>query len=105
MTNIVDTRAPPGQLERDISLLELLQRVWTYAFTTKSDTARDYADEVAEAASRGFLTTQVVPGKDVFGRVWKITCEGLQWLGDNASSIADREVDNYAEVCGAPTRA
>lgn len=99
MADITDPR-PPEEKEREQRLLFLLQRVWTYAFTTKSDMARDYADELAEASSRGFLTTQVVHGRDMFGRVWKITVPGLLWLADNANRIADQEVSNYAELCG-----
>lgn len=94
--NLEDTR--PAQAEdREVTLLCLLQRVWTYAFTTKSDLARAYADEIAEAASRGFLTTSVVPGRDIHGRLWKLTPGGLQYLYDHAGSIADEEVANYVE--------
>lgn len=99
---ITDPRPPPteGQ-QREIRLLELLQRVWTYAFTTKSDTARVYADEIAEASSRGFLTSQVVPGRVLFGRLWKITSPGILWLETNSALIADSEVAKYAELCDA----
>jgi hypothetical protein len=58
--NIVDTR-PPGEDGRKAALVHLLQRVWTYEVTTKSDDARAFADEIAEGSSRGLLTTQVVP--------------------------------------------
>lgn len=97
--DITDPR-PKEERAREQRLLSLLQRVWTYAFTTKSDTARDYADEVAEASSRGFLTTQVVHGRELYGRVWKITAPGILWLAQKADTIADQEVSNYAELCG-----
>lgn len=97
-TSIVDPR-PPDEIDRRRSLLVLLQRVWTYSFTTKADIARDYADEIAEAASRGFLTTVVVPDRThpVYGRVWKITWQGLEFLYEHAAEIAAQEVRNYVE--------
>jgi hypothetical protein len=96
LRDIEDSR-PPSEKERETNLLCLLQRVWTYAFTTKSDLARAYADEIAEGASRGFLTTSVVPGRPIHGRLWKVTPSGLQHLFDNAGTIADEEVANYVE--------
>lgn len=84
--------------EREVRLLQLLQRVWTYAITTKSDYARDYADEIAEAASRRFLTTAVVPGGAIHGRLWKITPAGLNHLWEHAQRIAEEEVAKYAEA-------
>ncbi|MFZ3194101.1 MAG: hypothetical protein WA154_12965 [Moraxellaceae bacterium] len=96
MKTIVDER-PPTEQAREYNLLCLLQRVWTYAQTTKSDLTRVYADEIAEGSSRGFLTTQVVPGRGIYGRLWKITPTGLQWLYDNAERIAEEEVANYVE--------
>jgi len=82
---------------RDRQLLSLLQRVWTFSFTTKSDVARDFADEIAEGASRGFLSTEIVPGRAVYGRLWKVTSKGLSWLCANAELIADDEVRNYVQ--------
>lgn len=96
MSNITDPR-PPDKDSRERQLLVLLQRVWTFSFTTKSDTARDYADEIAEGSSRSFLTTEIVLGHPLHGRLWKITPAGLQWLNDHAASIAADEVNNYVE--------
>lgn len=94
--DIIDKR-PPGAEAREVNLLCLLQRVWTYAFTTKSDLARAYADEIAEGASRGFLTTEVVPRRPIHGRLWKVTPTGLEYLFEHAGRIADEEVANYVE--------
>lgn len=116
MTTIVDTR-PPAMEDRERRLLGLLQRVWTYAITTKSDYAREYADEIAQASSAGFLTTQVAPGyvsdegeilmAVAYGRLWKITPTGLQFLYDQGDQIAADEVAQYIEgyVEGEPTHA
>lgn len=90
-----DTR-PVGE-ERERRLLCLLQRAWTYSFTTKADYARLFADEIAEATSRSFMTTIVIPGRELHGRLWKITPEGLAYLWANAAAIADEEVANYVE--------
>lgn len=94
----IEDPRPPVLEDREVRLLQLLQRVWTYAITTKSDYAREYADEIAEAASRGFLTTAVVPGRAIHGRLWKVTPQGLSHLYDRASLIADQEVSKYAEA-------
>lgn len=96
MSTVTDPR-PPDEDGRERLLLCLLQRVWTFSFTTKSDIARDYADEIAEGASRGFLTTQVVPSRTTYGRLWKVTPEGLAFLFQEAWHIADQEVSNYVE--------
>lgn len=95
--DITDPR-PPEAEGREYRLLCLLQRVWTYSFTTKADYARVYADEIAEASSRGFITTLVVPSSTIFGRLWKITSVGLQYHEANAHIIAPQEVTNYAET-------
>lgn len=62
-------------------LLEVLYRVWSGQITTKSDLARHYADEVAEAASRGWITTEIVrPMESDYGRQWRITSQGVTAL-------------------------
>lgn len=82
------------------SLLSLLQRVWTYPITTKSDVARECADEIAQAASHGYITTVIVPTHTLTGRIWKITPDGLAYLYANAAIIATDEVENYvASFC------
>lgn len=94
--NITDAR-PSDNEGRDHRLLSLLQRVWTYAITTKSDRAREYADEIAQAASAGFLTTEVLPNTGVFGRLWKVTPLGLTYLWDKADAVATEEALKYLE--------
>lgn len=42
---------------------------------TKGNLARELADQVASAASRGWITTQIAPAE--FGRVWLLTTAGL----------------------------
>lgn len=98
--DIKDTRPPPTlEEERERTILRILQRVWTYHLTTKSDDARTFADEFAEASSRGYLTTQVAFGRPVYGRLWKITQDGLAHLADQGHKIADEEVTNYGQIC------
>lgn len=91
------TRPSPAEV-RLILLLSLLQRAWTYSLSTKSDDARLGADEIAEGASRGFLTTLVVPGGDVYGRIWKVTERGLSFLSAHGHIIATREIEKYGET-------
>lgn len=99
MSEIEDHR-PPELEDREVRLLQLLQRVWTFAITTKSDYAREYADEIAEAASRSFITTAVVPALagTIYGRLWKITVPGLEHLLAFAHRIAQSEEAKYAEA-------
>ncbi len=78
-------------------LTSCLQRVWTYPITTKSDSAREYADEIAEAASHSYITTVVVPSRTYTGRLWKITPHGLAFLYQHSDIIADDEVENYVQ--------
>lgn len=96
MTTFQDPR-PGGEEGRERELLALLQRAWTYSFSTKSDDARVNADTIAEAASRGFLTTLVVPGSTLYGRLWKVTPEGTSYLYANGHLIAQEEASAYVQ--------
>lgn len=91
----------PHTKDRELNLLHLLQRVWTYAITTKSDRSREYADELAEASSRGFVTTLVaMPAagcEPVYGRLWKLTEAGLNHLTRYGYRIANQETQEYVE--------
>lgn len=58
----------------------MLFLAWSGGFTTKSDYARFNADQVAIAASEGWITT-MLPGGG-FGRSWYITLTGLAHLLD-----------------------
>jgi hypothetical protein len=90
---------PAEPAERFLKVLTVLQRIWTYAITTKSDYSREYADELAEAASRGFVTTEITPGSNLYGRLWKITALGLSYLARNSHSISDQEEQAYEAHC------
>lgn len=96
--NIEDTR-PAAKPAREAALVHLLHRLWTYSITTKSDDARAFADEIAEAASRKLITTAVVPSPEakIFGRLWKLTPEGTALLFANHALLTDEEV-RYAET-------
>lgn len=60
------------------SVTKVLMLAWIAGFSTKSDNARNYADAIGEAASRGWLTTYV--GNGQHGRRWLVTSAGLQQL-------------------------
>lgn len=98
--NIEDAR-PPNAEGRDTSLVHLLQRVWTYPVTTKSDVARQFADEVAEGASRELLTTAVVPPKfaRIYGRLWKLTPKGLKFLWAHGGELTFEETRYVETYC------
>jgi hypothetical protein len=72
-------------------IIACLDSIWASPPTTKSDWAREYADEIAEMASKGFITTQIAIHPDTdFGRVWKITLTGLTVLTQH-SFLLDQE--------------
>lgn len=101
----LEDQRPPEEVERELRLLHVLQRVWTYAYSTKSDLAREFADEFAEGASRGYLTTLVAFGRQTYGRLWKLTAGGTVWLEANSERIANSEVENYGQsICQAGER-
>jgi hypothetical protein len=58
---------------------------------TKSDLSRVFATEIAEAASRGYLTTQLPFGSQVYGVNWRCTSTGIQHLFDNAHLLDPSE--------------
>lgn len=97
----VEDKRPPDRDGRTLELVLVLQHLWTYAQTTKSDFVREHADSVAEAASRGFITTAVVPNGDVYGRLWKPTASGTRFLFANADLIQNtQEAEYVANYCG-----
>lgn len=58
----------------------VLRKAWLQGFRTKSNFAREFADEVAVAASLGLISTKI--GKDRFDKTWHITRKGLDYLGE-----------------------
>ena len=58
----------------------VLKRAWLIGFRTKSNFAREFADEVAIAASLGLISTKI--GKDQFDKTWHITRKGMDYLGE-----------------------
>jgi len=92
----VEDHRPIHAEDREGGIIYILQRVWTYEVSTKSDEARRFADEFAEAASRGLVTTNIVPGGSLYGRIWKLTPKGLKHLFDNADHIR-KEEDAYVK--------
>jgi hypothetical protein len=94
---IEDSR-PAAKQDREAAIVHLLQRLWTYSTTTKSDDARVWADEIAEAASRQLITTQVVPRVgEIYGRLWKLTPLGTALLFEQASLLTSEE-QSYANT-------
>lgn len=58
----------------------VLKRAWLIGFRTKSNFAREFADEVAIAASLGLISTKI--GKEKFDKTWHITRKGLDYIGE-----------------------
>lgn len=94
--HIEDPR-PPDKEARAKEIVRVLARLWTYSFTTKSDEARYYADEIAELACRGLITTAVRPSGDLYGRLWKVTDQGLSYLYAHGRETLDQMENEYVE--------
>lgn len=58
----------------------VIEKAWLQGFRTKSNFARIYADEVAIAASLGFISTKI--GKDTFDKTWHVTIKGIKFMGE-----------------------
>lgn len=56
-------------------------------FTTRSDTARENAELIAEAAIKGYITTHTP--RDGFGNVWRLTSFGLSSIWENLDDSED----------------
>lgn len=60
------------------SLYHTLYKTFTSPFSVQSDFARARAQEIAALASMSLITTKV--GKLEYGRIWRITEEGIETL-------------------------
>lgn len=61
----------------------VLRHTYFKGYSVQSNYARKYAQEVAALASLGMITTQVVRGQTpVFGRIWRVTKAGMEFLSD-----------------------
>jgi hypothetical protein len=98
MSSLEDHRSA-DYAEREAVLVRVLHRLWTYSLTTKSNECREFADEVAEAASRQLITTAVVPAGSTYGRLWKLTPQGVAYLFDHAALVADEEAHYAQDYC------
>lgn len=65
------------------NLLSVLEKAWLGGFMTKSNFAREKADEIATASSLGLITTHT--GPNAFQRSWVVTPQGLQLLWNQRS--------------------
>lgn len=92
-----------SQMDAIAVLLTVLQHIHTYAFTTKSDLARQHADIIAEAASKGLISTAIVPGSAHCGHIWKITTKGLTLLTGCYGVIEEQELRAYSNKGAAPS--
>ena len=74
-----------------MKLLSLLEHTFlTGGFTTRSDYARTNAETIAQAACRGYLTTDTP--RDGWGCVWRLTVNGSILLERSAYEL-DKDCD------------
>lgn len=59
---------------------EALYELWNDPRTTKSDFARDYANEIAWLASNGLITIMSARFRSRYSFTWKVTSDGLRYL-------------------------
>lgn len=69
------------------TLIDIIQIAYLRGFTTKSNFARRYVNEIAMAACEGLLTTRVSPG--VYSSEWRPTIKGLALLNEWELDDAD----------------
>lgn len=62
------------------SVCAVVRKSWLQPFRTKSNYSRQYANEVAVAASLGLITVRI--GKDSYDRMWRVTRKGLDYIGE-----------------------
>lgn len=64
-------------MERNV-MNDILLRVYRSGLSLQSDFVRSFDQEIAALASLGLISTKEAP--HTFGRVWRITEEGLRLL-------------------------
>lgn len=73
---------------RELEVLRALSLIWRYGVTrTKSDISRVFATEIAEAASRGWLTTEMPFDPHRYGANWRLTSAGIDYLLNQARRL------------------
>ena len=60
------------------SIYDTLYRAFTSPFAVSSNFSRYKAQEIGALASLGLITTKV--GRNDYGRIWRITEEGIETL-------------------------
>lgn len=64
-------------------LNEVLHKAYLDGFELQSNYARSHPQEVAALASMGMISTKLVRGvTPVFGRRWRITLDGIDFLAE-----------------------
>lgn len=71
-------RTPTEKAASAKTVLGILRLVWLSSVTVKSNAAREYALEIAMAASEGLITTR--RSMVDFGDTWNITPRGIELL-------------------------
>lgn len=66
----------------------VLYQIWARPITTKSDNARNWADTIAWATARGYLSTEVAPWTREYGNTIKVTQLGLLFLDEALSGLS-----------------
>lgn len=62
---------------------DVLFKAYEKGFAVQSNYARAHAQEVGALASMGFITTKVVRGSNpIFGRMWRVTLDGMKLLDE-----------------------
>lgn len=81
-------------------MARLLFVLWSAprAITTKSDFAREWANELAEASGRGLATTKIYPGLPQHGSYWRITAEGLIHLHSITEGLTPEAVTELFNI-------
>ena len=74
-----------------MALLHVVANARLNPFTTKSQMAREYANEIAILASLGYISTEFMEGS--YGNIWLATANGLAWLEVMEDFVKDVLID------------
>lgn len=72
--------------------IHVIYTAWSRPVTVKSDFAREHAECLVWAVSRGYLTTEIAPFTRDYGNLYKATAKGLLFLEDVLDGLSREEI-------------
>jgi hypothetical protein len=73
----------------ELNVYKTVQQAYLDPFTTKSDFSRTYADYVAIAACKGYITTHLT--SNAYGNTWRVTDKGYLLISKDTMETDDND--------------